>query len=131
VILGRRDPVGRERTVHRHRQRDPDRQPRVDQADRAGPADSGEEQRADAEQRRRQQRPGGVVDTEGAGIPLGRLAPRDRCRGDGVRRQRPGPGGELRAAAGPPAARERAGEPERDESGGEGDEGVHGDLSLR
>ena len=91
-------------------------------AARRTPASS---ERAGAEERRRQQRAGRVVDAERARVPLRRLAPGDRRRGDRIGGERPGPGGELGPPRRAPAAREQAGEPQREQRGGEGEERVH------
>ena len=76
----------------------PEREAAVRERGRAGPPDARERERAEAEEGRRQERAGRVVDAERAGIPLGRLAPGDRGGRDGVRRERPRPDEELRAA---------------------------------
>ena len=125
VILRRRDPVGGERAVHGHREGDSDCEPRIRERDRRGPAASGQQEGAGAEQRRRQQRAGGVVDAEGAPVPACRLAPGDRRGGDRVRGEGPSPGEQLRPAARALPGGEEPGEPQREERGGEGDERVH------
>src|SRR5581483_5126671 len=82
MVLRGRQPVRRERAVHRRGERDADGEPRVREAGGACAANAGEEKRADAEQRCREERAGRVVDPEGARVPLRRLAPRDRTGGD-------------------------------------------------
>src|SRR5581483_8969454 len=99
--------------------------PCVANAPGAGAANAGEEKRADAEQRCREERAGRVVDPEGARVPLRRLAPRDRTGGDRVRRERPRPRGELRPPCLAVAPCERAREAERDERCGEGEKRTH------
>ncbi len=125
MILRRRNAVRGERSVHRYGERDPGREARVSETDRRRAADAREEQRADAEERGGQKRTRRVVDAEGAGVPLGGLAPGDRRRGDRIGGERLGPGRELEAPRRPVAAGERAGEAKRDERGREGEQGVH------
>ena len=88
-----------ERPVHVHRHRHADRQPGVEQAQRRGPAATPELQRADAEQWRREKRPGEVVDAERRPRPS--RAPRPRPS----RRPRP----RRRAARRPTRCGRRAG----------------------
>ena len=125
MILRRREPVLCEGAVDGHRDRDPEGESRVEQADRRGAADAGEQERADAEQRRRQKRAARVVDAEDAAVPLRGLAPGDRRCGDRVRGERPGPGGELGPPRRPPPPREQAGQAQREQGGAESDERVH------
>src|SRR4051812_4393783 len=125
VVLGRRDAVGREGAVHGYRERDPHREPGVDERDGRGPAAAGEEQGPRAEQRCRQQGSRGVVHAKGALVPTGGLAPGDGGRCDGVRGKAGRPGKQLGPSAAPVARRQQSREPEGKERGGEGNERIH------
>ena len=115
VLLRLRDRAARDRRRQRDREGDPDREPGVEEAERCGPAPSGEEQRADAEERRREEAPAEVVDAEGAVVPAGRGAPGEGSRRGRVGEERGRPRGELRRSARPPAAQQVARESEREE----------------
>jgi aspartate aminotransferase-like enzyme len=114
VVLRRGDSVRGEGPVHGYRERD-----------RRGTAAAGEEKRAGAEQRRREQCACRVVDAEGAVVPAGGLTPRDCGRGDGVRGESRAPREEFGPFAAPVPGRKQAREPERQERGSEGDERIH------
>jgi ATPase family protein associated with various cellular activities (AAA) len=125
VVLSCRDPMCRERPVHRDGQRDAEGEAGVDEGDRRGAAASGEKERAGAEQGRGEECAGGVVDPESAVVPARGLAPCDRGRRDRVRGEARRPGEQLRPSTPPVARGEQAGEPEREQGGGEGHERVH------
>jgi serine---pyruvate transaminase len=125
VILRRGDSMRGEGAVYRHRERDADGEPGVGERHGCGAAVPGEKKRARPEQRRGQQRAGGVIDAEGSGVPTRRLAPCDCGRGDGVRAEPRRPGEHLGPSAAPVPARQQPREPEGNERGCEGDERVH------
>jgi serine---pyruvate transaminase len=125
VVLRRRDAMCRKGSVERHRERDADGQPGVDQRHRSCAAAPGEEQGAGAEQRRRQQRARRVVDTESPAVPARGFTPGDRRRGNGVRREACCPRQQLGSSAVPVSRREQAREPESEQGGGEAEKRVH------
>jgi serine---pyruvate transaminase len=125
MILRRGDSVRSEGAVHRHCERDADGEPGVGERHGGGAAVPGQEKRARPEQRRGQQRAGGVVDAEGPSVPTRRLAPGDRGRGDGVRAEPRRPGEHFGSPAAPVPAGQQPREPEGNERSREGDERVH------
>src|SRR5579862_2031347 len=125
VVLRRRDPVRGECTVERYRERDADCEPGVYERDRRRSPAAGEKERTGAEQRCGQQSSCGVVDAEGSAVPAGRLAPRDRRGGNGIRGEPRRPREQLRSPGGPVAGSQQAGEPQSEERCGKGQEHVH------
>src|ERR671922_1291128 len=117
--------------AHGNRQRlgDPPagRQADVEQDDRNHPAPPGEQQRPRPEKGRRQQAAEEVIEAERRVRPPGGRAPGERRGRRGVREERRRPGEELGSATGPPASCEPSCQPERQQRGGKGKEGLHRD----
>ena len=102
-----------------------DGEARVDEPERRRPAPAGQEQRADPEERSRQQPAEEVVDAEGLIVPARCRSPGQRGRRGCVGAETGGPGGELRLPALAPAAGEQPGEAKGEEGGGEREQGFH------
>ena len=97
VRLGLRDRAAGDRIGQRHRDRDSDREPDVEERQRSHPANADALQRAGAEERGGEEAAAEVVDAEGRVAPAVRRAPRDRPRARRRRRRarpptRAGPG---------------------------------------
>ena len=104
---------------------DPDRKPAVEEPDRGGPATAGEEERADAEQGRREEPSAEVVDAEGAVVPPRCRAPGKGPRGGRVGEERRRPGGQLRSAPGSKAREEISCQSKRKERSSECEQCLH------
>ena len=90
-----------ETCLERDCDRDADREPDVDERDRRDPPLPDEQERPDAEERRRQERAAEVVDAERRVAPTRRGAPGERAGSERVGAEARSPGRELGSA--PPA----------------------------
>jgi aspartate aminotransferase-like enzyme len=117
--------VRRESAMHGDRERDAEREADIDKRHRRGPAAAGEQQRARAEQRCRQQGARGVVDPEGAFVPARCFPPRNRSRCDRVSREPRRPRKQLGPTTISIPRRQETREPERQECRAERNERIH------
>ena len=115
-VLGLGNVRPRELGLERNRDARPRSRGPVDERERCRPAPPHQEQRAGAEQRRRQQRAAEVVDAERGLAPARGGTPRERARRHRIRGERGRPGSELRPALRAKAAHELAREPQGDTS---------------